>query len=262
MLCIYVKFKNYNQLKLVIDDTALGRKYYTLVNRMYKKEAPLFRDTAKYTVDYMLQIARKAKKFLGWEWSFDQYDVSITAMLHKDVERLVGAQGFTNVPAELDDLIHELHYCLHIIQWGEPATRGGWLQIEWFNDQGFPLTETEIFKSGLKFGDIRLQNPHVGHGPMQVYLEKDFTNVLQTCKFHNFVKPGINISIGEIVDIDPTIVLAEFRKRCPEFVKLHTAEKILQYTGYPVVGKVENLDDLHKVAMAAVLELEYIAFDE
>lgn len=262
MLKMFVKFKGYDQLELHVDDTKLGKKYYSLVRAAYAKSFPVLRDAPKYTVEYMLQLANKAKEKLGWEWSFDRYDTSITALLHKDIERLLGAQGFNAVTEDLDTLLHELHYCLHMIQWDRPVTRNGWIQIEWFMNLGFPLEGTSIFKPGMNFGDLRLQNPHVGHGPLQIYLEQDYTNIPQTCKFHNFVKPGINIATKNFGDIDPQLVLAEFKRHCPEFVDLHTEEKILQYTGYPVIGKVVNLDELQKVVAADTLELENIVFDE
>lgn len=263
MPTINVKFKNYNQLVLDIDNTALGKKYVALVKNNYRKSFPLFRDRPKYTVEYMLQLAREAKEKLGWEWCFDSYDISITALLHKDIERLIGSAGFDAIPEELDNLIHELHYCLHIIQDGKTSKkRTGWLQIEWYNDIGFPLDNTNIFRNRLVFGDVRLQNPYVGHGPLQVYLENDFTNISQTCKFHNFVKPGINITVQDFPVTDPMDVLTAFKTQSPEFVAQHTEEKILAYTGYPVVGKVQNLDDLTMIVTAPVLELESITFDE
>lgn len=262
MPIITVKFKDFNPLSLAIDDTELGHCYTELVKSEYEKSFPVFRDPPKYTVDYMLQLARTAKESLGWEWSFDHYDIGITALLHKDIERLVGVTGFSNVPEELDNLIHELHYCLHMIQWNKPVSRNGWLQIEWYNDSGFPLDGVEIFQPELKFGDVKLQNPFVGHGPLQMYMEQDFSNIPQTCKFHNFVKPGINISTNNFRAVDPQIILSLFKKHSPEFVAKHGEQKILDYTGYPVIGKVTNTDDLKLVTTAPVLELEYLKFDE
>lgn len=260
---IYVKFKEYAPLVLAIDDTVVGNNYVSLVKHNYETSFPIFRDRPKYTVDYMSQLAREAKAKLGWEWDCENYDVSVTALLHKDLEQAVGSLGFDAIPAELDVLIHELHYCLHIIQNRiEQTKRNAWLQIEWYNDSGFPLDGTDLFTSELKFGDVRLQNPFVGHGPLQMYLERDFANIPQTCKFHNFVKPGINVAIENFPIFDPIVVLNKFKKHNPEFVKHQTEEKILAYTGHPVIGKVRNLTDLQNVADAPILELEYIKFDE
>lgn len=261
-MIIYVKFKTYPELVLNINDSEIGNSYVSLIKENYNRGFPIFRDRPKYTVDYMLQLAEEAKNKLGWKWSYNDYDISITALLHKDIEKLVG-QGFDSIPEELDNLIHELHYCLHIIQDGsKQKKRDAWLQIEWYNNNGFPLDSTDLFTMELKFGDIKLQNPFVGHGPLQIYLEKDFTNLQQTCKFHNFVKPGINIAIVDFPVINKLDVLNEFKKQNISFVNEHTEEKILSYTGYPVVGKVKNLDDLQTVVNAPALELEYIKFDE
>lgn len=260
---IDVKFKNYNKLVLNISDTPLGKKYFKLVKQNYNSSFPVFRDRTKYNIDYMLKLAKEAKNKLGWNWEFESYNIEITALLHKNIEELVGT-NFDSVPAELDNLIHELHYCLHIIQDGRTTVpcRDGWIQIEWYNDNGFTLEETNIFSNKLKFGDIRLQNPFVGHGPLQIYLEKDFTKISQTCKFHNFVKPGVIISISDFNEVDPKLIIDAFVKHAPEFVKLHSKEKILSYIGHPIIGHVENLNDLHIIANAPYLELESMEFNE
>lgn len=260
---INVKFKNHNLLVLNIIDSPFGKKYFSLIKDNYQTSFPLFRDTNKYTKDYMLKLAEEAKDKLGWQWESDKYELSLTRMLHKDLEATLGVTGFKTIPQEFDNLIHELHYCLHLIQSGQNnKKKNGWLQIEWYNDNGFPLKDTDLFVSKLNFGDVKLQNPFVGHGPLQIYLEQDFTNVSQTCKFHDFVKPGINILISNHTYTDPELVLTAFKKYAPEFVEKHTEEKIVAYTGHPVIGKVENIKDLHLIVHSGMLELEYLSFDE
>jgi len=259
---IQVTFKNLPTLNLSIVDTELGHRYYDLVKENYEQQTPIFRDRPKYTVDYMLELAKEAKERLGWSWSFDHYDINVTALMHKDIER-IAAEGFDKIPAELDELLHELHYCLHIIQSPQATLRDAWLQIEWFNDAGFPLDTTDIFQHNLRIGDLRLQNPYVGHGPLQVYLEQDFTNIPQTCKFHNMVRPGLNIVILQVdhpVNVDN--ILTTFTTHSPEFVKQHGLEKIKSYIGYPVIGRVTNLADLYTVAQAPLLELGEIKFND
>jgi len=258
---IQVTFKDCPTLELDIAETAVGYSYANLIKSNYEQEFPIFRDRPKYTVEYMLELAREAKLKLGWSWEFDHYDVGVTALLHKDLEELL-ANGFDRVPAELDHLLHELHYCLHLIQFGQKQKRDAWLQIEWFNDAGFELPGTDLFQHTLKFGDLRLQNPYVGHGPLQIFLEKDYTNISQTCKFHDFVRPGINIVIANFdkpVDVDA--IISAFKDHAPEFVEEHTEEKIISYIGYPVIGRVANLDALVAVANAPVLNLESITFN-
>jgi hypothetical protein len=249
-----------------IVDTELGRRYYQLVKQNYDQQAPIFRDRPRYTVDYMLELAQKAKDQIGWNWQFDHYDIETTALLHKDIETIL-SNGFDQIPAELDYLLHELHYCLHIIQ---PKTQGpesgnlrdAWLQIEWYNDSTFDLDTTDIFQHNMMFGDIKLQNPYVGHGPLQIYLEKDFSNISQTCRFHDVVKPGINIAIIDFpyqVEVDK--ILDRFEKHDPEFVLTHGRKKIASYIGYPVIGRVKNIKDLKLVAEAPLLELDRIEFE-
>jgi hypothetical protein len=261
---IDLKFVNQPTLQLLINDDDVGYRYFNLVKENYSIQPPIFRDHLKYTVEYMHSLAKEAQEKLGWNWDADVYTITNTALLHKNIEELVGVGGFDNVPAEYDNLLHELHYCLHLIQDNkEHKTRSGWLQIEWYNDAGFPLDDNYKFSRELKFGDIKLQNPWVGHGPLQIYLEQDFTKISQTCKFHNFVKPGINLVIGDFVEFTAVEdLLDEFKKFDREFVDLHGIEKIKHYIGYPVVGRVLNLDEFVTVISAPLLEFENLKFYE
>ena len=259
---IQVKFKNYPALNLDIAETALGHRYTNLIKSNYKREFPIFRDLPKYTVEYMLELAKQAKEAFGWKWEADKYHTGITALLHKDLELLL-SKGFDAIPSKYDHLVHELHYCLHIIQFEQPVKkRHGWLQIEWFNDDGFDLEDTDIFQHSTKFGDLRLQNPYVGHGPLQIFAEQDYTDIPQTCKFHDFVKPGINIVINGYKNFSIDKILTAFKTHAPEFVAQHTEQKIIDYIGYPVVGSVTNLEVLRSVVRSPVLELEEITFDD
>lgn len=260
---IYVKFKNLPELFLEIDNTELGYRYTQLVKENYKNSFPVFRDSIKYTTEYMTELVDQAKDKLKWDWSADNYGVDVTAALHKDLERLLGANGFDSVTEDNDMLLHELHYCLHLIQFPTSIKeRTSWLQIEWFNDSGFPLDSSFNFSKSLKFGQLRLQNPYVGHGPLQIYLERDYTNIPQTCKFHDFVRPGINIGLMDYQIANTEQILQKFKQHAPEFVEQCGEDLIAHYTGYPIIGAVKNLTDLEKVKSAATLELEYIKFDE
>ncbi len=260
---IKVKFENSPELELLIDNSTIGQRYYKLVKENYDREKPIYRDTNRYTVEYMNSLVQQAKELLGWNWSADNYNLENCAMFHKDIEVLLGTVGFDAVPAEYDHLLHELHHGLHILEHGKNIKRGGWLQIEWYNDEGFDLGYNFKFQSSMKFGDLKLQNPFVGHGPLQMYQENDFINISQTCKFHTFVKPGINISItdfSEITYYDEIVKL--FKQHDPAFVELHGEEKIKHYTGYPIIGRILNVDDLKKSLTNNILILEYLRFDE
>lgn len=259
---IYVTFRNQPTLHLSIVDTELGNQYVNLVKQNYQQQFPIFRDTAKYTIDYMRTLVERAHSVLGWNWTRDFYDPVIATELHKDIETLIGIGGFDNVREEEDQLLHEIHYCLHLIQNPRHKPRQGWLQIEWYNDSGFALPEGLTFTKLMKFGDIKLQNPYVGHHPLQIYLEKDFSKIHQTCKLHDFVKPGINIVIEDFNhNVDNDIVIQHLRAYDPRFVDEHTEEHIRKFIGYPVIGRVVNQHDLIEILKAPALELESMHFD-
>lgn len=265
---IQVKFHRHDPLAITIVDTDLGRGYVELMRQNYLAEFPRFRDRARYTVDYMIALAQRVQEPLGWSWVRPEYPVATTRLLHKNIEELLGGpQGFAAIPDGLDEIIYELHDCLHSIEFAQSGPnhlpRSAWFQIEWYNNSGFELTDLSVFQTDIHFGDIRLQNPHVGHGPLQIYTEKDWSNIRQTCRFHDTVRPGINISIIDYqhFPVDPWEIVELMRQADPEFVREHTAEKIRAYCGHPVVGRVENLATLESiVADPEFLTLEEISF--
>jgi hypothetical protein len=260
---ITVTFVGQPSLHLAIDDTLIGCRYINLIKMAYDFSRPIYRDTLKYNEDYMKDLAEQAKQVFNWDWdSVGDYTTGIAPVLHKNLEILL-KNGFDSIPEQYDNLVHELHYCLHLVQHKKHnKIRNSWLQIEWYNDMGFELPHDFNFADTLNFGDVKLQNPFVGHGPLQIYQEQDHINISQTCKFHNFVKPGINIAERNYPTFTEHQQLIDFFvKHDINFVEKHGVDKILHYTGYPVIGRVINLDDLQQVVEASALKLESIKFE-
>jgi hypothetical protein len=260
MLTFAVKFYNTPELQYRLNDTELAHRYLDLLQTQYSNNScPIFRDQHKYTLDYFSILAQRAQYELGWNWIKPHYDLSITTRLHKDIEQYL-AQGFKNIPEEHDELLHELHFCLHAIESG--SKRNNWLQIEWYNDCGFEIDADEYpAKLNLDFGDLRLQNPYVGHHPLHLYQQQDSINIMQTCRFHNFVKPGMNLVINpekNLLDINK--YLNWFQTYSPNFLQQHSEEILLKFTGHPVIGCVVNKYDLETVIATPVLEFEYLKF--
>jgi hypothetical protein len=263
-MLITVNFSQQPPLHIAIDHNAVGRRYFELVKSNYQRSRPIFRDELKYTTEYMHKLAHQAKQIFRWNWDqVDDFASGIGAQLHKDLEVLL-ANGFANIPEEHDELIHELHYCLHLIQHGQDhrKQRQGWFQIEWYNDEGFDLDSDFEFSPELRVGQVRLQNPFVGHGPWQLWVEQDFINISQTCKFHTFVKPGFNIAHSDKTFTEFDQLIEKIKIHAPEFVELHGVEKIRHYTGHPVIGQVTNVDDLLQVKRAPLLTLESLEFND
>ena len=256
-----VKFKNFDELICNINNTSVGRRYYNLAKENYQQQFPVYRDRLRFTRQYLSELAEQVNQHFGWSWDTNNLDLSNTAIMHKDIEQLVG-DNFEHVPEHLDDVVHDLHLGLHLLQDNIQPSRLGWLQVEWYNDSGFTSTDIEFSRSMNK-GDLKLQNPFVGHGPLQIYLEKDYTNISQTCKFHTFVKPGINIATLDYAEFTNTDdLLQKFQQHDPAFVEQHGTDKILEYIGYPIIGRVENIDLLEQlIDHKELLELDSIEFD-
>lgn len=167
---------------------------------------------------------------------------------------------------DYDQLLYDIHFCLHSVESG--SKRDHWLQLEWFNDDGFEIDEYEYpAKIALEPGDIRLQNPYVGHHPLYLYQQNDTSNILQTCKFHNLARPGINIVIDELdnqINYRPEKFWPNYTKWWHEngqdFIATHGWGRIKRFTGHPVVGRITNLDDLEYCVAQPVLEFEALSF--
>jgi hypothetical protein len=251
-------FKNVRPLHCIINNTDLGQQYFELVQSQWNQsQTAVFRDPQQYTLGYFRTLAVRAQHELGWDWHRDHYTLDQTVILHKDLEQYL-AQGFENIPEQYDELLHELHFALHAIESG--SQRNSWLQIEWFNDHGFDLPEDQYpAKLRLEFGDIRLQNPHVGHHPLYLYEQNDYHNIAQTCRMHDFVKPGINLVIQNDcrAQFDWNHYINWFQTHAPTTWLEQLSESTLRnYTGHPVVGKVQNLD-----ALQQAIDMPYLEFD-
>lgn len=264
---ILVKFKNFPDLEIEIQQTETGAKYKELVKKYaHSTEKLIFRDPCKYTVDYMKSMVPAAKELLGWDWSSDNYlNWDETHRLHKDLEVMDQTTGWKTATKAQQDLIMELHHCLHSIELdigkpkGTPKQRGSQLQVEWFVDDGFLLPDDFEFKRGWDFGAVRLQYPHVGAPPYQIYDENNWDTISQSCKFADTVRPGIPIMLNQYrLDFDQEAYLAWYRKHGQDFLDKHGEEKLLHYTGWPTIGQVTNLDVLLQIKNAPVLECEYV----
>jgi hypothetical protein len=260
---LIVKFKGHPELNIVLNDNHVARDWLKLFVKNYQKEFPIFRDQKKYTVEYLKELALQAKNNLNWNCETEFNNIQDTVTLHKCLEHTL-QQGFATIPAEYDNLIHELHFCLHKIEYIDFAnnnTNRHWLQIEWFNDDGIDLDINFQHSLDCNFGDLRLQNPYVGHTPLQVYNQNDFSDIMQTCKFHDFIRPGLYIHTAhqQPNTFNKTHYLDWWHTNASEFVGKHGIEKILHFTGHPVIGRVLNLNDLETIVDSnAVLELEYV----
>jgi hypothetical protein len=254
-------FKNFDPMEISIDDNKTGDLYLEIVKRHYEEQKPFFVDNLAWTSERLHYLARIAKKELNWNWLKNDYTIDITAQLHKDLEYSVGIHGYESIPSEHHWLIYELHHCLHGIQHGKEEGRPDNLQVEWLTDDHHILPDDFVFSPEIVNGDIILINPHVGHNPWQIYLEKDYEDLNSTVKFHDRIKPAVVISSCDF-QIDKQKILNTFIENDPEFVEKHTAEKILYYTGAAKIGKVTNIDQyLSIVNSPQILEFDRIEFD-
>jgi len=259
---IQVYFFNQPCLNILVNDTQTGRSYFELNQRLNQQQSAYFRDTVNYTPEYMIKLAHRAKEAFGWDWFSETYDIASATKLHKDLENSVGKLTFENIPEQHDELLYELHHCLHAIQFGKKESgRFDNFQIEWFTDDSVPLPSCFEFQETCNFGDLILINPYVGHNPLQIFQENDFVSLSTTCRFHDIIKPGIVLS--QRVHVTKDEILAKFKELAPDFVQLHGEEQIRYYSGSAVIGRVENIETFKKILdTQELLVLDRVEFNE
>lgn len=259
---IQVQFENQPVLSISVNDTETGRLYFDITRKQNQIQQPFYRDTMLWTTEYMAQLAQRAKEAFGWDWLHDHYDLSVSTQLHKDLENSIGKLGFSQIPEKYDDLLYDLHHCLHAIQNGHnnKQVRSANFQIEWLTDNCVALPESFEFMPETALGDLILINPYVGHNPLQIYNENDFTQLSTTCRFHDIIKPGI-VLCDKTKYINKNTVLQKFQDEDSEFVQLHGAEKIKYYSGSAVIGQVDDINLFrHLRSSPTMLKLQSVIF--
>lgn len=257
---IQVTFYDQPAIEIAVNDTETGQLYYDLTKKQNEQQEPFYRDPLSYTPDYMIELARRASDAFGWNWLSDHYDTAVTAQLHKDLENYVGRLGFSQIPEEYDQLLYDLHHCLHAVQFGKTSPgRLDNLQIEWLTDTAVPLPASFEFAETSQYGDLILINPYVGHNPLQIYRENDYSSLATTCRFHDVVKPGIVVTNFETCS--KQTILEAFVEHAPEFVDQQGQDKILYYAGAAIIGRVMDIDVLDLVKHSAdALVLDRVEF--
>jgi len=264
-LSIY--FKDFPPLLVQLDSNKVAYQWKKLFADNYSQQMPMCRSgKKKYTLAYLNELVAEANEKLHWNYSTNIASADDTVKLHKNIEQIC-ADGFKSIPSAYDNLIHEMHFCIHAVESSailapvvytesnftttpvnkvQTSVPVSFLQIEWFNDDGFALDKSFKFKLNMEVGDIKLQNPFVGHGPLQIYRYNDWSNVFQTCHFHDFVRPGINIctKVRDNTDILDGSYEEWWQTNATEFVSQHGMEKIWHYTGHPKIGRTLNVSDV------------------
>ena len=258
MSYIEIIFSKHKPVTIAIDDNQTSGKFIKVLQRNIVRGDHVWRDPLKYTKDYFQILCKDVAEQLGWDWVKDEYSIEQTTRMHKDIEQMLEkTNSFSNVPGHLQNLIHEAHFCIHQIQYAK-QDRTPFIQIEWFNDDSVTMPDDAVFSNELEFGDIILQNPYVGHPPVQCYQQNDHTDIDRTCQFHDIIKPGVKINTCEdkvrgYTDLEK--YKSWWHTYCGDFVETVGWQKIEQYTGWPKVGKVIDKDNLLNIKYEKQIEL-------
>ena len=255
---IKIDFDKFSTLELNIENTETGLLYCDLVKQNLAKEQWQWRDPLKYDEQYFDTLCQQVKEELGWDWIQKGYSMEQTVKMHKFIENMLEkTESFKNIPGKQQNLIHEAHFCIHIIQHGNREYRSPAIQIEWFNDSSVPLPLDKHFSTSIEVGDVVLQNPYVGHPPINCYQHNDYESIDRTCQFHDIIKPGIKIQTMSWAGYDQEDYISWWKTKCPDYYNINK-DKLLHYTGWPVVGKVIDIDLLQSIMYEKELNIKNI----
>lgn len=259
---IDIKFKNTEVFNIELEKNSVTEKFKTILERNLNKSLPLFRDPGKYDEKYLRKLCGEVKEKLNWDWLSDDYSIENTVRFHKGIEKLIDKQGdFTKLDGEIQNLIHEAHFCIHSLQYkNENYKHGFMIQLEWFNDDFEILPDEAEFDTEINFGDVILQNAYVGHPPIQCYQQNDHAQIERTCAFPDRIKPGIKINLMQTKPnaFDWKHYEDWWRKNCSAFVDRVGWQTIKRYTGFTKIGKVTDLELFRKILEKEILEVESV----
>lgn len=263
---VAIKFQNVPELRIRLLDTPITSGLLRLLHQNAVFEPPHIRDYAEFDWQRMSDLIQRCSAVLGWQWNLgpgEFLDVTKTTQLHKDLERYL-ARGYGNIPQEHDVLLHELHEGLHAMQCqGQRNT----VQVEWFRDEGFDLAPGDVeFQHDNTLGAVLLVNPYVGHPPRWIYGQQDSTNIWQTCRFHDRVRPGLVLRTQgtmerSMVPFDIDSYLDWWQRTAPDFVAHHGVDRLRDNAGDPVIGYVVNNQDLLLLQREPRLVFESMTFN-
>jgi len=259
-----VLFHNQPPLHIGLFDNQTARLWKTLFADNFQRKFPIFRDMMKYSWEYLEDLIQQVNQLCGWDFPSKVRTLDDTLDLHKHLETTL-QPGYHTVPTSWHHLLDELHFALHKIQQGDMEYRphrGWFLQLEWFNADMVPLPEDFVFTNPSSFGSIRLQNAYVGHTPLMIYQQNDWSKVSQTCRFHDAIRPGLHIMCADPAgqsEYDLDHYRQAWIEHAPDFVQTHGWDRIMYYTGHPIIGRVINLDALQQIyTYQGVLELQEV----
>ena len=244
---IKISIRNHKPLVIDLDKNPMTDVYCAVLKRNLDTHDFVFRDPIKYTPAYFNELCQQIKSQLGWEWIKDSYSIEQTTEMHKSIESALDkTESFKNIPGDQQNLIHEAHFCLHQMQYSN-KNRTPSIQIEWFNDDHEPMPPGVDFVDAPQFGDLILQNPYVGHPPIQCWQQNDYKNIFRTCQFHDIIKPGIKINTNEKGSFNFEKYKSWWFSKCNDFVDSVGWDKIEYYTGFPRIGRVLDKNNLQNI---------------
>jgi hypothetical protein len=259
MPTILVHFQDRHPIEVELEHSETARLYLTVLRRNLSKQEPIWRDLLKYDIDYFKELCLQVRDKLSWNSDMENFKLSDTVIFHKDIEKILEKKdSFDKIPGEHQELLHEAHHCLHNMEvLSQESPRGDFLQFEWFNGDAEPIPADKTFKHWPEVGDIVLQNPYVGHPPMQCFSSNDYKEIDRTCAFQDRIKPALKIDLHEG---QPAFDLEFYKKwwqeKCPGFVEKQGMDNIIRYTGWPVIGKVTNIEYLKDLIKIKKLKFE------
>ena len=272
---IYVEINQAIDFNINIYNTPIGEKFFNQHATIRKvdpdRSVPIITDFTKFTINYFITLIDQAAKTNTLDWSayniqagtefYEANQVQFNSM-HKDLEVVAGIHKYAGLDQSQMKLVDELHCCLHSLETSEAPldykfTERHLASMHYFLN---PLEDNQIpepvkFSRVIRPGEIKLDYPYVGKEPFSCMTHHDNSKLQQTCKMIDRISYNWNMHLGDndntrwyppphTDNVDEALTEWYYLNRADMDALGYSLQKILDHTGFCIVGRIDNLSKL------------------
>ena len=272
---IYVEINQAIDFNINIYNTPIGEKFFNQHATIRKvdpdRSVPIITDFTKYTINYFITLIDQAAKTNTLDWSayniqagteFYEANQAQFNLMHKDLEVVAGIHKYAGLDQSQMKLVDELHCCLHSLETSEAPldykfTERHLASMHYFLN---PLEDNQIpepvkFSRVIRPGEIMLDYPYVGKEPFSCMSHHDNSKLQQTCKMIDRISYNWIMHLGDTDNtrwyppphtdnVDEALTEWYYLNRADMDALGYSLQKILDHTGFCIVGRIDNLSKL------------------
>jgi len=231
-----------SNLKIKLLDKVIAKRWLELCKGLNAGPDHIIDNAGISDNDFVKDIDQ-ANKLFGFSWPTNPSTQEEYNKMHKDIE---------TAPKDKADVLQNIHSHLHIKESG--SNKASHVQIVWSESLGQfykkqPIDcnmpeDAEPFDKTISYGDVYLGYPHIGKSPEVCMLQKDNSNLNQTCRIHDKIVCDILISLTSLNCETDNQLLKWYDDNK---ITMFTKEEMLKYNGWAKIGEVFNKDQIDKI---------------